>query len=88
MTDVSETVSGINAAECPYCGQEMQKGILSGDGRSAVTFKPGEKKTGWFDRFLSIGAVTAAKHTLAAFTIDAYYCGSCKKMIFDTDIKQ
>ena len=30
---------------CPFCGKEMQKGILSGDGRSALTWKAGEKKT-------------------------------------------
>ncbi len=73
--------------KCPYCNNEMIAGILSGDGRSNVTFKPGEKKTGGFDRLLGIGKVTAAKHTLATFTIDADYCPVCKKMIFDTDIK-
>ena len=65
----------------------MQHGILSGDGRSAVTFKPGNKKTGGFDRFLGINKLTAAKYTLTAFTIDADYCPDCKKMIFDTEIK-
>ncbi len=73
--------------DCPFCGREMQQGILSGDGRSNVTFKPGEKKTGEFDRFLGIGKVTAARHGLSTFTIDADYCTYCKKMIFDTEIK-
>ena len=73
--------------DCPFCGKEMQHGILSGDGRSSVTFKPGEKKTGWFDRLIGIDKITAAKYTLMAFTIDADYCPGCKKMIFDTDIK-
>ena len=72
---------------CPFCGKEMQQGILSGDGRSAVTFKPGEKKTGWFDRFIGIDKLTAAKYNLTTFTIEADYCPGCKKMIFDTDIK-
>ena len=72
---------------CPFCGKEMQHGILSGDGRSAVTFKPGEKKTGWFDRLIGIDKLTAAKYTLTAFMIDADYCPGCKKMVFDTDIK-
>ena len=72
---------------CPYCGKEMQQGILSGDGRSAVTFKAGDKKTGAFDRFIGIGKVTAAKSSLTTFTIEADYCPACKKMIFDTDIK-
>lgn len=73
--------------KCPYCGKEMQKGILSGDGRANVTWKAGEKKTGEFDRLIGIGKVTAAKHTLTTFTIEAEYCIYCKKMIFDTEIK-
>ncbi len=73
--------------KCPFCENEMQKGILSGDGRSAVTWKAGEEQTGFFDRFLGIGRVTAAKHTLAHFAIEANYCHACKKMIFDTDIQ-
>ena len=72
---------------CPFCGKEMQKGILSGDGRSAVTWKAGDKKTGGFDRFIGIGKLTAARYSLTAFTIDADYCTSCKKMIFETDIQ-
>ena len=73
---------------CPFCKKEMQHGILSGDGRSNVTFKAGDKKTGGFDRFIGIGKVTAAKHGPATFAIDANYCPDCKKMIFDTDIKE
>ncbi len=73
--------------KCPFCENEMQKGIMSGDGRSNVTWKSGEKKTGWFDNFIGIGRVTAAKHTLGAFSIESYYCPACKKMIFDTDIE-
>ncbi len=73
--------------KCPYCENEMQKGVLSGDGRSAVTWKAGEDKTGFFDRFLGIGRVTAAKQTLTSFAIEANYCHACKKMIFDTDIQ-
>ena len=72
---------------CPFCNKEMQSGILSGDGRSALTWKAGEKKTGGFDRFLGIGKLTAAKHTLTTFTIETDYCPSCKKMIFETDIQ-
>lgn len=72
--------------DCPYCDREMDKGILSGDGRSNVRWKSGSKKAGFMDTLCDSGRVTAAKHTLAAFTIESYYCPSCKKMIFDTDI--
>ena len=66
----------------------MVKGILSGDGREPVTWKAGDKKAGAFDRWvLGMGTVTAAKRTLTAFTIESYYCGNCRKMMFDTDIK-
>lgn len=72
--------------ECPFCGKEMSKGILSGDGRSAVRWNAGDKKAGFMDTLNGSGVITAAKHSLATFTIEAYYCTSCKKMIFDTDI--
>ena len=72
--------------DCPFCRREMDKGILSGDGRSNVRWKAGNKKAGFMDTLSNSGRVTAAKHTLAVFTIESYYCSSCKKMIFDTDI--
>lgn len=72
--------------ECPFCGKEMSKGILSGDGRSTVRWKTGDKKAGFMDILSGSGVITAAKHSLATFIIEAYYCPSCRKMIFDTDI--
>ena len=72
---------------CPFCEKEMQQGILSGDGRQAVTWKAGSSKTGAFDRLFGIGKVTAAEYTLTTFSIEAQYCPGCKKMIFDTGIK-
>ena len=73
---------------CPFCGSEMEKGILSGDGRSSVTWKQGDQKTGVMDRIAGIGTVTAARHTLTAFMIEAFFCRRCKKMIFDTDVTE
>ena len=72
--------------KCPFCGKEMLRGILSGDGRCPVTWKQGDRKTGFVDRLLGVGTVTAAKTNLAAFTIEAWYCSGCHKMIFDTDV--
>ena len=71
---------------CPFCGSEMEQGILSGDGRSRVSWKQGDQKTGMMDSIAGIGTVTAARYTLTAFTIEAFYCRMCKKMIFDTDV--
>ena len=71
---------------CPYCGREMKAGILSGDGRSPVTWKQGEKKAGFMDAIVGSGTVTAARRTLTTFTIESWYCPDCKKMIFDTEV--
>ena len=71
---------------CPFCGKEMQKGILSGDGRSPVTWKQGDRKTGFIEQMVGTGTVTAAKRNLVSFRIEAWYCPDCHKMIFDTDV--
>ena len=73
---------------CPFCNKEIPKGILSADGRSTVRWKEGDKKMGVFEGIGGIGIVTAAKqkHSWCAFTIEAYFCRECKKMIFDTDV--
>ena len=74
--------------QCPYCGKEMRKGILSGDGRSNVCWKEGERKAGWTENFFGTGKLTAVKHSLASFSIETYFCDHCRKMIFDTDIQK
>lgn len=71
---------------CPFCGKEMLTGILSGDGRSPVTWKQGSRKAGWIDQIVGSGTVTAAKRNLATFTIESSFCPDCRKMIFDTDV--
>ena len=71
---------------CPFCGSEMERGILSGDGRSPVVWKQGDKKTSTRDKLVGIETVTAAKRTLASFTIESFFCRKCQKMIFDTDV--
>jgi len=74
--------------KCPYCNQEMQKGIISGDGRSKVYWKAGDKKVNFMDKLESKGKIEAVKYTLASFAIEANYCITCKKMIFETDISK
>lgn len=74
--------------KCPYCNQEMTDGILSGDGRSSVYFKTGDKKANFGDKIGGKGKVEAAKYTLASFTVEASYCAACKKMIFETEISK
>ncbi len=74
--------------KCPYCNQEMQKGILSGDGRSRVYWKAGDEKANFMDKLSGKGKIRGIKYTLAAFIIHANYCADCKKMIFETDISK
>lgn len=73
---------------CPYCKQEMQKGIISGDGRSGVYWKTGDKKINFADKVCGMGKIEAVKYTLSSFTIEANYCAACKKIIFETDISK
>jgi len=68
---------------CPFCNQKMQKGVMSFGGRDSVTWKSGEEKTG----FIKMGKITAVKHTFLDYSIETYYCDSCKKMLFDTDVQ-
>ncbi len=72
---------------CPFCNKEMIKGIISGDGRSRVAWKAGDKKRGLVDALCGIGKLTAPKYSLASFMIESFYCTDCKKMIFDTEIE-
>ncbi|MBP3240506.1 MAG: MarR family transcriptional regulator [Oribacterium sp.] len=74
--------------KCPFCANEMQQGIISGDGRSGVIWEAGGKKISALDKFIGVGVITAAKHSLTKFKIEACYCENCKKMIFDTDIQK
>ena len=74
--------------KCPFCGLQMLKGVLSGDGRSCVRWKEGDEKANLLDSISDCGKVTAAKYTLTSFTVETYYCPICKKMIFDTEISK
>lgn len=77
--------------KCPYCNQEMLKGIISGDGRSKVYWKAGDSKATFVDKIsgaAGAGKIEAVKYTLMSFTIEAHYCPACKKMIFETDISE
>ena len=64
---------------CPFCGNEMVKGILSGDGRSPVVWKQGDKKTSTIDKIVGIGTVTAAQRTLASFTMNHFSAANARR---------
>lgn len=66
----------------------MQKGIISGDGRSEVYWKAGGKKANFMDKLSGTGKLEAVNYSLATFTIEADYCAACKKIIFETAISE
>ncbi len=73
---------------CPFCGKEMEKGMMSGDGRDKVRWKSGDKKADICDKLAVLGNVTAVKYSLTTFTVEAFFCSACKKMIIETDVKK
>ena len=77
---------GEDVMTCPFCGKEMERGIISGDGRSWLVWKPEGQKLTWTERLVGKGRVTAAGYKLGTLKIDAFFCAACKKMIFDTDV--
>lgn len=73
--------------KCPYCENEMQVGILRGDGRSAVKFLKNGEKHSFMDTMEGKGRIDT-KYSWSIFTIDANFCDKCKKMIIDTDVQK
>lgn len=71
--------------KCPFCDNEMQSGKITGDGRSKVHWIPEGDKPGILESMIGKGRIDA-EYTLTKFSIEANYCGQCKKMIFDTEI--
>lgn len=72
---------------CPFCQNEMQKGLLYGDGRTKLRWNQGDKTLGLIDSITGKGLVNA-KYKLWTFYLDSFYCENCKKMIFDAEIEK
>ena len=73
--------------KCPYCDEEMLKGIISGDGRESGDWKTGNRRSNLADKFFGkVGVIDAVDYTLLKFTIEANYCVACKKIIIDSEI--
>lgn len=73
--------------KCPFCNNEMQSGIMTGDGRSKIYWEQTGDKLGMMDKLVGKGIIDA-KYSLSKFKINTEYCCHCKKMIFDTDISK
>jgi hypothetical protein len=73
---------------CPFCGKEMKKGVMSGDGRQGLSWKEGENRANFIEKLGGSCAVTAMKGSLLVFTVETHFCRVCKKMIIDTDVTE
>lgn len=81
---------------CPYCGQEMQHGQITGS--KVLRLSPPADPPGNLHRISAEenrktlhgaglnGEILDVPYAGLALWIPADYCRSCKKMIFDTDI--
>lgn len=70
---------------CPICGNEMLKGILTGDGRDKIRWEAEYTPTSLIDRIRGKGEIDTEYYGIA-FIIHSTYCTQCKKMMFDTAI--
>ena len=68
--------------ECPYCKNEMVKGVIEGDGRAPFRWINEGEKIGLIDRVFGGGEI-AKSHPFSHTTIEGYNCKSCKKVIID-----
>ena len=73
---------------CPFCNEEMKKGLITGDGRQKVRWVSDDESIGVLEKAFTEKGTIDAKYTMTTFSIDSYFCKHCKKMIFDTDVKK
>lgn len=71
---------------CPYCGEEMEKGLIHGGARGRIYWKKGTERATIGEILGGVGLLKATKIGLAYFTLEAHFCRKCKKMIIDTDV--
>ena len=69
---------------CPYCNDEMHKGVIHGD-RYATKWVPEEKDRGAILQWFYKGIILAE---YAEDVEDVFYCENCEKIIIDTKTKR
>ena len=79
-------LKGETAMKCPYCGRNMKKGCIRGDGRSGVTWVPEDEKYGVLGRMGLEANISAAESGFFCFKLKGNYCDVCEKLIIDTHI--
>lgn len=78
---------------CPYCGEQMQSGVIRYDNRFGLRWvNEAEKPSNWDKLCASLGGLgqlTAAEEDgWGRGRISGEYCAACKKLIIETDIRR
>ncbi|MEE3455186.1 MAG: PF20097 family protein [Succiniclasticum sp.] len=74
---------------CPYCGQEMQAGSVTGDGRGRLYWQPAGARRRILDYLVGRGSIKSATYqSLLRFDLKGNYCPGCMKLIIDTEIQK
>lgn len=74
--------------KCPFCGGDMQPGIIKYNSNMPLRWIPENTPKSGLDRFWDvlggIGILTAGQRSKGKLKSD--FCPACKRMIFETDI--
>ncbi|MPQ34182.1 hypothetical protein E4V42_22615 [Clostridium estertheticum] len=75
---------------CPYCNNDMTKGVVQGSGRASLKWIEDKKKMGLIDKMINDidGKNIIAKghnNSLKKTTIESYKCNICNKIIIDLE---
>ena len=72
---------------CPFCTEEMKKGVIIGDGRQKVRWVSEDDNIGLLEKAFTEKGLIDARYSLSQFKIESYFCEHCKKIVIDTDVK-
>lgn len=76
---------------CPFCSSDMQHGKIVADPRRKLRWLPSTAQPTATEKFLAysqFGQLTGVTYSmLDSAAVEADFCPNCRKMIFDTDIK-
>ncbi|MDF2485493.1 MAG: hypothetical protein K0R46_1661 [Herbinix sp.] len=72
--------------KCPYCGDEMASGCITGDGRMPFQWYPdSDMQKGFWDRITTMHEVLAKASIITKTKLRGYQCLACKKIIIDME---
>lgn len=71
--------------KCPYCGKDMNRGIIQG-GRFSHKWIPEEKEQTALPKWFSKGIKLT--DPLMEHGVIAFYCHACEKIVIDTKDKR